>query len=402
MVGKLKQVKGVTITGMENLVVFSFINKIAIFNLEKREIVAEFKTPYNDYSGHIEYGKYVGIDAKIPCLIDLEKMEIIKKFNGQSITKKYLIEPKYKSKEYDVECDGVVIIDIFADKILCHITYSVSGYGISSLDEKHSVLCTFDISTFELVNWENAPRPSEWWRWNVYEYKRNDHRYDYLEYDESLTNDLMSVLDLKKEMNFRVMFYNKKYNVIFFQNGDCCYSYYIDDNGSAEIANKEGKDFLAKLGDDEQKYIRKNGLTTKVLEYLDPEVVLDGGYFWALDSIERKAKQYNMSFDDILSCDKITDEELILYTIGWLETEIGEGGIGQYFTNGDEQEFGCLIKALKIIGATQTVKVVQEGIKRKQKNVSDEDYFDLEEKLDEDYVGMAIDYIKKLKGFNAV
>lgn len=43
MVGKLKQVKGVTITGMENLVVFSYINKIAFFDLEKEKLLPSLK-----------------------------------------------------------------------------------------------------------------------------------------------------------------------------------------------------------------------------------------------------------------------------------------------------------------------------------------------------------------------
>lgn len=242
---------------------------------------------------------------------------------------------------------------------------------------------------------ENTPTPSDWWR--TYQYERIATKYSFLEYDEDVINKVLSTVKIKNDKPCKVLFYNKKFNVVFFRNDDDYYSYYIDDDGSADKINTTDNESLAQLGFKGQNYIRKNGLTEAVLNELAPEVVLDGGYFWALDSINRKEKQFNMSFDEILNSDKVTDEELILYTIGWLETEIGEGGIGQYFTNGDEKEFGCLIKALKIIGATETIKVIEDGIKRKQKNVSDEEYLDLEEKLDEDYVGLAIQYIKKIK-----
>ena len=87
----------------------------------------------------------------------------------------------------------------------------------------------------------------------------------------------------------------------------------------------------------------------------------------------------------------ITDEENILYSIGWFETEVSEGGLEQYFLNGNAVEFEYLIKALTLVGAMQTVKIFQERTKPN----ADFELLGIEMK-NEDYISKAIGYLRKI------
>jgi hypothetical protein len=163
----------------------------------------------------------------------------------------------------------------------------------------------------------------------------------------------------------------------------------------------------ADIFDDEgENFIIKNGLTKDALEQLTAEEILHGGYFWALDSIENKAKAAGIGLRDFIGNEQITDTENALYAVGWFETELDEGGIDQYFSNGEQFEFDFLIKALTLIGANETVKVIQKGIKlkagfEKKADPTESDYEKLSEKfealeneLTEDYKGLTIRYLK--------
>lgn len=135
--------------------------------------------------------------------------------------------------------------------------------------------------------------------------------------------------------------------------------------------------------------------------------ILSVGYEWALANIEKEAEKAGEKFYRYLGEFNLTDEENILYSIGWLHAEMDNGGMSQYFTNGDKLEFALLLRAFNVIGAEKTVKVILKGIKliddfNKKENPTDsarekldEKLDDLENKLGEDYVQLAIDYIKK-------
>lgn len=157
-----------------------------------------------------------------------------------------------------------------------------------------------------------------------------------------------------------------------------------------------------------EKYIVEHGLTKDFLESNDDGEVLYYGYFWALESIERKACAAGVPFGKFLSNSTVTDEEIILYYVGWLDTEINEGGAEQYFYNGDSCEFEALLRALKLIGAAQTEKTVERCVKLRQKYESiaepseeaTEKYYeklaDEWSDLTEDYIELAIAYIRKI------
>lgn len=139
----------------------------------------------------------------------------------------------------------------------------------------------------------------------------------------------------------------------------------------------------------------------------DADEILSVGYEWALASLEEKAEETGKGFYQCFCDGNVTDEENILYSIGWLHAEMDNGGMSQYFTNGDTQEFGLLLRAFNVIGAKKTVKVILKGIElitdfNKKENPTDsarekldEKLDGLETKLDEDYAQLAIDYIKK-------
>lgn len=165
-----------------------------------------------------------------------------------------------------------------------------------------------------------------------------------------------------------------------------------------QVKNK--KNAVSALMDDCETYIRENGITKYMLENYGEEEIIHGGYFWALDSIEEKAKLGNA---------ESTETEGILYSIGYLTEEIGNGGFEQYLSNGRPHDFELLIKSLKLIGAIKTAKIVEKAVKIQTafdggENHSDSDYEKLSAKIDDlqgeldadDYVELAVKYLRTL------
>jgi len=152
--------------------------------------------------------------------------------------------------------------------------------------------------------------------------------------------------------------------------------------------------------DDVENYLRKNGLSKQVLEEYEEEIIIHGGALWAQDKID--------------AGHKMTDVEKILISLGRLEAEIGNGGFDQYLWNSDDEILKQLMEALEIVGAAKTLKVIAKSVKT-MNELSDNDvskeagyeYFSekflseavvpLDEKLSkEDYVGLAVSYLKKI------
>ncbi len=398
MVTKLKNVRGVSQTGIKNLVVFSYLNKIAIFDLEKREVIKEIIIRNCNFLDHVTFGKFIGIYASIPCLIDLEKMEIVKKLNAYDIAKKLLKKQKYQLSNYYMETNGCKIVDILPEKFLYLARYKISPFSNLNETEMHTAICSFSILTGELLSFEEYKDEYSYFHKC---YEREEPKYSFLEYDDDVIDKVVSSIKIKKEKNFSVLLYNKKYNVLFFRNGDHCYSYYIDscNETNDEVVIPEN-DLFNKPGFDEQDYIRMHGLTCEVLNYFSDEELLDGGYFWALESIERKEKELNIPFYSLFKENKITNEELILFSVGLFETFLQDDGLEEYFASEANEGVAYLIKALKLIGAEDTAKSIKKGIKILACNDSEdktEKFIKLEEELDEDYIGKAIQYIKNSK-----
>gem|GEM_PF-2711474 len=139
-----------------------------------------------------------------------------------------------------------------------------------------------------------------------------------------------------------------------------------------------------------ENYISKNGLSKFVFDTYSEEDIIHGGYFWALDKGKLGHKE--------------TKEIKVLLSIGWLETEIGCGGLGQYLQNGNKEDFDKLIKSLGRIGANKTLKVIKDAailVEDYNNEVYDDDNFSyevevLEERLNnEDYIKLAVEYLKK-------
>jgi hypothetical protein len=164
------------------------------------------------------------------------------------------------------------------------------------------------------------------------------------------------------------------------------------------------------IKDDSETYIRKHGVDVFAINNYSDEEIIHGGYFWTLDNIEKKAKKAGVRLQDFIGNEQITELENVLYAIGWFETELGEGGFGQYVFNGEQFEFDFLIKALNLVGAKDMVKVVRMGVKLKvdfknRGNSTDNDYERLTQKLNdfadeinEEYVQFAVEYCKNKIG----
>ncbi len=161
------------------------------------------------------------------------------------------------------------------------------------------------------------------------------------------------------------------------------------------------EDYIDKNGIDE--YVAKN-LSEEELEGTAEEL-LQSGYNWALNKIEQKAKTAGAELYDFLGNEQIAEVEGILYSVGWLQAEIENGGIEQYFSNGDKKEFDLLINALTAVGAVETAGVIKKGArmvanfnKKENPELYERDkYYERLEKLrddlTEDYAVLTIKYL---------
>lgn len=167
---------------------------------------------------------------------------------------------------------------------------------------------------------------------------------------------------------------------------------------------------------DFETYILKNGIDEFIAKNLSDEELensaeqlLQCGYNWALEKIEERAKAENIKLYDFTGNEQIPENESILYSVGWLQAEIENGGIEQYFLNGDKKEFDLLIKSLTAIGAAKTAEAIKKGARmianfNKKENPDDYEYEKLSERfenleveLTEDYAALAIKYLKEHK-----
>lgn len=180
--------------------------------------------------------------------------------------------------------------------------------------------------------------------------------------------------------------------------------YELDNDKNLEEDMLPSDDEFNQKGFDGEKYLRENGVTDKALKYLAPEIVMEGGYLLALASLEKKAKELNIGikFGDILNVSFLTEEEYIFYNIGLFDLMVTDDGFGEFFEDGDEEEFKELIKVLNLIGAKQTVKIVKKCIAISENSKGDKNKFDdivaLADDIEYDYIGLAINYIKKQRG----
>ncbi|MBD5636208.1 MAG: DMP19 family protein [Clostridia bacterium] len=194
-------------------------------------------------------------------------------------------------------------------------------------------------------------------------------------------------------------FANDKFEFISYPNGIAV----LPKTNTKTEAEEDGEEVVYT-----EKYVTEHGITKDLLEKCDDGEVLYLGYFWALESIERKAKEAGIPTYDFVCDPAVTDEENILYSVGWLNTEVDEGGVEQYFSNGSEEEFEALLNALQTVGATQTYKTVSKCVKLRKKydalenpteSASEklcEKISDEWDNLTEDYVCLAITYIRNL------
>ncbi len=180
---------------------------------------------------------------------------------------------------------------------------------------------------------------------------------------------------------------------------------YSETQGQSKKMYIDFEDYVYEHGIDG--YVAEN-LSDKELETISEEL-LQGGYNWALAKIEERAKEAGLGLYEFLVNKQIPEDEAILYSVGWLQAEMENGGIEQYFSNGDKKEFDLLIKALTTVGATQTAEAIKKGARmistfNKKQSPTDYDceklsekFENLESELTEDYASLTVKYLKNSK-----
>ncbi|MDE6690776.1 MAG: hypothetical protein K2K04_02285, partial [Clostridia bacterium] len=96
---KLKNVEYVLQTGIDKYIALSSYNKTTIYDLSKKEIVAEFVGSNGCYF-NIAFENYVGIAGNDIKIIALNSMQIVYKFSPRDVVKRYALPEKYRKKPY--------------------------------------------------------------------------------------------------------------------------------------------------------------------------------------------------------------------------------------------------------------------------------------------------------------
>ena len=227
-------------------------------------------------------------------------------------------------------------------------------------------------------------------------------------------------IPIEKNIHYAVRFDSENAMVVPFEypNYGCQFQYYghgdldycIDLNGKIQPWTPPKNPFETKMEKgvviaDPENYIRKNGLTKEVFDNLEDEDIMHGGFFWADDKLSAGAKEHGIGFDKytIENID-IFSVESILYFVGYFNEELLDEGIDAYFFNREEEEFDRTIKILTHVGATETAKIIEKGVKimsgfdlDKEKDIEKmaAQHQKLSEQLTEDYVGLTLKYLRK-------
>ena len=176
---------------------------------------------------------------------------------------------------------------------------------------------------------------------------------------------------------------------------------YKDKSQNHNESNNDFEDYVLKHGID--KYVAENLSDEDLTNFA--EDILRSGYNWALEQIEKKAKDAGLKTDDFLEKEQVPQDEKILYSVGWLQGEIENGGIEQYFCNNGKRDFELLINSLTTVGASETVSAIKKGVRmienfNKKTSPSDYEYEKLSERfsnlecdLQEDYAALTIKYL---------
>lgn len=164
-----------------------------------------------------------------------------------------------------------------------------------------------------------------------------------------------------------------------------------------EIATRNEPIETAEMSQDSETYIRRHGITKEVLENYDEDEILHGGYFWSLDNLEKYAEQDGKKlpeylYDYLTGKSKEISVELILYSVGWFNAELQNGGLRQYAENDiGHIERGLLILSLSQVNAVKTAETIARTLE------PDADLEEIEESLgNEDYIALTILYVKQV------
>lgn len=404
-----KNIDSATCTSRENLVFLTAYNKAFIYDLNTKSVIAEFKIPNVGGFYHIAFENYMTIYADDPCILDLDSMKIIHKWSLNyfyRLVENQLLREEYKekvnnkssiAKGFSLEIYGGYIADINRERLTMLVSYGVFGYDNCV---KYVDLAEIEMGTWKYIGYKNDSIDTL-----EHKFICKQNKYPFLCYDDETLEKLLGQLNIGPYSNWKdddwpLVLYYPKYKVLF-KGG---FMYELDGLDKAGEDELPPDDEFNQKGFDSEKYLRENGVTDKALKYLSPEIVMEGGYLWALDSLEKKAKELNLSskIGDFFNASYATEEEYIFHNVGLFDLMVTDDGFGEFVEEGDEEEFNELIKVLNLIGAMQAVKIVKKCIAKSENNKGDKNKFDeivaLADEIEDDYIGLAIDYIKKKRG----
>jgi hypothetical protein len=100
-------------------------------------------------------------------------------------------------------------------------------------------------------------------------------------------------------------------------------------------------------------------------ETVDELIALEGKY--RTDSLAVAFEQAMDQKAVRIGHDNLTEEERIILAIEALESEVNNGGYGQYFVNSSREYVPIIVDALRRIGCPRTAEITQKAIKIVQK-----------------------------------
>ena len=98
--------------------------------------------------------------------------------------------------------------------------------------------------------------------------------------------------------------------------------------------------------------------------------------FVALARTEKKVDE----FDDLKNgFDSLNQSQKVFYSLNWLESEVNNGGLCQFFVNSSRMVAPLVSGYMEIVGAAEHKKLYDEFVEKNKIDLTDLSYFDIDE-----------------------
>lgn len=135
---------------------------------------------------------------------------------------------------------------------------------------------------------------------------------------------------------------------------------------------KMKKQLKNSMAEYERKQVQSLSMSAEELTALSDDDLL----FAVIARTEKKVDD----FDDLeKGFDSLNQSQKIFYSLNWLESEVNNGGLCQFFVNSSRMAAPLVSGYMEIVGAAEHKKLYDEFVEKNKIDLTDLSYFDIDE-----------------------